>query len=204
MDVEALAVTDTFVVTPNQIADQRGTFLEWFRADALESATGHRLTLAQCNSSVSRRGVLRGVHFTDVPPGMAKYVTCTRGAIFDVVVDVRAGSPTYGQWAGVRLDDVDRKAVYVPEGVGHAFLALTDDAVVSYLCSTTYTPSRDHEINAFDPALGIGWPSDNEVAQSEKDGAAPTLAEAAAAGVLPSYDECQSFYDRLRKAGAYT
>ncbi|MDQ6649398.1 MAG: dTDP-4-dehydrorhamnose 3,5-epimerase [Actinomycetota bacterium] len=204
MDVEHLAVADTLVVTPNQIADQRGTFLEWFRADALEAAIGHRLTLAQCNSSISKRGVLRGVHFSEVPPGMAKYVSCTRGAIFDVVVDVRPGSPTYGAWDGVRLDDVDRRSVYVPEGVGHAFLALADDSVVSYLCSTAYTPSRDHEVNAFDPALGIEWPADVEAVLSDKDRAAPTLAEAAASGVLPTYDECQAFYDRLRKVGTYT
>lgn len=101
---------------------------------------GHRLDLVQANCSVSSRGTLRGVHFADVPPSQAKYVKCVRGAVLDVIVDIRVGSPTFGQWEGVRLDDDQHHAVYLSEGLGHAFMALTDDATVVYLCSAGYSP----------------------------------------------------------------
>jgi dTDP-4-dehydrorhamnose 3,5-epimerase len=146
---------------------------------------------------VSRRGVLRGVHFADVPPGQAKYVTCTQGTVLDVVVDIRVGSPTFGQWDSVQLDDETGRAVYVSEGLGHAFLALTD-ATVIYLCSAPYTPGREHGVDPFDPALGIAWPSDVEPVLSPKDAAAPTLAQAEREGLLPSYADCQAYLATLR------
>jgi dTDP-4-dehydrorhamnose 3,5-epimerase len=123
--------------------------------------------------------------------------------VLDVVVDVRTGSPTYGEWDAVRLDDVDRRAVYVAEGLGHAFLALTDEAVVSYLCSEGFAPGREHGVHPLDPDLGIEWPPDVAPRLSPKDAAAPTMAEAEASGLLPSYDECVALYERLgRRRGA--
>jgi dTDP-4-dehydrorhamnose 3,5-epimerase len=178
-----------------------GVFLEWFKAAPLEQAVGHRLRLAQANHSVSGRGTLRGVHFADVPPGQAKYVYCTRGAVLDVVVDIRVGSPTYGTRDAVLLDDVDRRGIYLSEGLGHAFLALTDDANVTYLCSEPYNPRRARGAPARPgarlPSLP-GWPSDLEPLLSDKDAAAPTLEEARASGVLPAYDDCERFYASLR------
>ncbi|MCZ9337371.1 dTDP-4-dehydrorhamnose 3,5-epimerase, partial [Streptomyces sp. TRM76130] len=102
------------------------------RGAEFREATGYDLSLAQANCSVSRRGVLRGVHFSEVPPGQAKYVTCVRGAVLDVVVDLRTGSPGFGRWEAVRLDDDTRHAVFLAEGLGHAFMALSDDATVVY------------------------------------------------------------------------
>ena len=116
-------------------------------------------TLAQANCSVSAAGVLRGIHFSDVPPGQAKYVTCVRGAALDVVVDIRVGSPTFGQWDSVLLDDVDRRQIYLAEGLGHAFMSLADDTTVVYLCSTGYAPGREHGVHPLDPAIGIEWPT---------------------------------------------
>jgi dTDP-4-dehydrorhamnose 3,5-epimerase len=173
-------------------------FLEWFKGAVVEEAVGHRLALAQANHSVSSRGTLRGVHFADVPPSQAKYVYCTRGAVLDIVVDIRVGSPTFGACDSVRLDDVDRRGIYLSEGLGHAFLALTDDANVTYLCSAPYAPAREHGINPLDPALDLPLPPDVEPLLSDKDAAAPTLAEAEARGLLPSYDACLAFYDSLR------
>src|SRR5690606_22970512 len=115
--------------------DDRGVFLEWFKDGAFQEATGRSLDLQQANLSVSAAGVLRGVHFADVPPSQAKYVTCPRGAVLDVVVDIRTGSPTFGQWDAVLLDDVDRRAIFLSEGLGHAFCSLEDGSVVTYLCS---------------------------------------------------------------------
>jgi dTDP-4-dehydrorhamnose 3,5-epimerase len=198
--VTELAIADAFAIHPRQFHDERGVFLEWYRHEALAEAVGHRLTLAQANYSVSRRGSVRGVHFADVPPGQAKYVTCARGAVLDVVVDLRVGSPTFGQWDTIRLDDQEHAAVYVAEGLGHAFVALTDNATVMYLCSTVYNPTGEHGLNPLDPDLGIAWPTDTPLVVSDKDTAAPSLAEALAAGSLPTYDECTAFYASLAAA----
>jgi dTDP-4-dehydrorhamnose 3,5-epimerase len=115
-----------------------------------------------------------------------------------VIVDIRVGSPTFGQWEAVRLDDDTKHAVFLAEGLGHAFMALTDDATVVYLCSTGYSPGREHGINPLDPALGIVWPEGFEPVLSEKDAEAPTLAEAEQSGLLPSYADCSAYYERLR------
>ena len=111
MDVRELKVPGAWELTPRQFPDPRGVFLEWFKAGVVEEAIGHRFSLAQANHSVSSRGTLRGVHFADVPPGQAKYVYCTRGAVLDVVVDIRVGSPTYGVSDAVQLDEQDRRGV---------------------------------------------------------------------------------------------
>lgn len=161
------------------------------------SATGHALNLAQANCSVSARGVVRGIHFADVPPSQAKYVTCVNGAVLDVVIDIRVGSPTYGQWDSVLLDDETHRAVYIAEGLGHAFMALTDGATVIYLCSAGYAPTREHGIDPLDPQLGIEWPLDIEPLLSPKDVDAPTLAVARDAGLLPAYDDCVVLYATL-------
>ncbi len=153
----------------------------------MAEAVGRPLDLAQANLSTSSRGVVRGIHYADVPPGQAKYVTCVAGAVLDVVVDIRVGSPTYGRWEGVRLDDEERRAVYLAEGLGHGFCAITDTATVAYLCSSTYRPGAEHGIDPLDPALGIDWPADAP-ALSDKDAAAPSLATALATGKLPHWD----------------
>ena len=193
-----LGIADAWVLEPRVFPDERGSFHEWYRGAEFREATGYDLDLAQANMSVSRRGVLRGVHFADVPPGQAKYVTCVRGAVLDVVVDIRVGSPTYARWEAVRLDDESRRAVFLAEGLGHAFMALTDDATVVYLCSEGYAPQREHGIHPLDAELGIEWPSGLTPVLSDKDAAAPTLAEAEAQGLLPSYADCQAYYAQLR------
>jgi dTDP-4-dehydrorhamnose 3,5-epimerase len=198
MEVRELSVPDAFEFTPLQHPDDRGVFLEWFKAGPLETAIGHGLSLEQANISVSRRGAVRGIHFADVPPSQAKYVTCIAGALLDVVVDIRVGSPTFGRWEAVRLDTENRRALYVAEGLGHVFMALQDGTAISYLCSTGYDPGREHGITPLDPELGIDWPAGVEPFLSPKDAAAPTLAEAQATGLLPSYDDCRAYYASLR------
>ena len=198
MQVDELSVPGAWTFTPRQFADPRGVFLEWFKAAVLEEAIGHPLTVKQANHSVSAKGTLRGVHFADVAPGQAKYVYCTRGAVLDVIVDLRVGSPTFGVSDAVRLDDVDRRGVYLSEGLGHAFLALTDDANVTYLCSEPYSPGREHGLHPLDPELALPLPDDVEHLLSDKDAAAPTLAQAREQGMLPDYAACQAFYATLR------
>jgi dTDP-4-dehydrorhamnose 3,5-epimerase len=188
-----LSIDGVWEFTPKLRPDDRGVFLESFKESVLEDAIGHEFTLQQMNISVSRVGTVRGVHFALVPPGQAKYVQCFSGRILDVVVDIRVGSPTFGQWDAVELDDESRRGLYIAEGLGHAFCALSDSATVGYLCSTPYSPGREFGIHPLDPALGLPWPSGAESVLSEKDAAAPTLAEAKASSLLPTMAECEAF-----------
>ncbi|MET8419174.1 dTDP-4-dehydrorhamnose 3,5-epimerase family protein [Streptomyces sp. NPDC005134] len=196
-----LSLPGVWVHEPKLFPDSRGSFHEWFRRSDLNDAAGHGLQLAQANFSVSSRGTLRGIHFADVPPSQAKYVRCVRGVVLDVIVDIRVGSPTYKQWEAVRLDDVVHHAVYVAEGLGHSFMALTDDTAVVYLCSEGYAPGRERGINPLDPELGIEWPEGVTPLLSDKDAAAPSLAKAEEQGLLPSYEACQAYYAELRARG---
>lgn len=199
MDLRELTVPGAYVVDLTSHGDSRGAFTEWYRADALAAATGAALPLAQANHSVSARGVLRGVHFALVPPGQAKYVYCAAGAVLDVVVDVREGSPSLGQHDAVLLDSDRPRAVYLSEGLGHAFLALSDAASVTYLVSSPYDPGREFGVHPLDPELDLPWPADVPVELSPKDAAAPTLAEARTRGLLPSISECEAWSQRQRR-----
>jgi len=193
-----LSIEGAWVATPDVHHDSRGSFLELFRADRLEKILGYWPRTAQANCSVSARGVIRGIHFADVPPGQAKYVTCVSGTVIDVVVDLRAGSPSFGRWAAVPLDDRARRAVFLSEGLGHAFAARSEEATVMYLCSTSYEPARERGIHPLDPEIAIAWPDDVEPILSGKDARAPSLAQARAAGLLPDYAGCLAHAARLR------
>jgi dTDP-4-dehydrorhamnose 3,5-epimerase len=197
MDIKELSIEGSFEITPRQFPDDRGVFLESFRGDRLGEAVGHRLDVIQTNVSVSSRGTVRGVHFADVPPSQAKYVTALSGSFIDFVIDIRLGSPTFGRWESILLDTVDRRAVYLAEGLGHAICSLQDDSTVMYLCSAAYDPVREHGINPLDPELGLVLPQDLTPVLSAKDAAAPPLSQAAAQGLLPRYDECLRFYAEL-------
>ncbi|MER7167429.1 dTDP-4-dehydrorhamnose 3,5-epimerase family protein [Micromonospora sp. NPDC000207] len=190
MKIRPLAVDGAWEVSPPQHRDARGSFLEWLRVDHLAAATGRTVRFRQGNLSTSGQGVVRGLHFADVPPGQAKYVCCVRGRIWDVVVDLRVGSPTFGRWESVVLDDVDRRAVFLAEGLGHGFCALSEEAVVSYLCSTTYQPEREHAVHPLDPRLGVAWPVADPIL-SDRDRAAPGLDDLLARGRLPDHDACR-------------
>ena len=194
MTFRELAVPGAWEITPALFGDSRGAFFEWFTTQAFSDMTGHRFDIRQANCSVSAKGVLRGLHFAQLPPSQAKYVTCLKGSVFDVVVDIRVGSPTYGAWDAVLLDDVDRRSIYLSEGLAHGFLSLQDDSTVMYLCSTPYAPQREHTIAPTDPAIGIDWPLPADaVLLSDRDAAAPSLAEARQAGVLPDWSETTAF-----------
>ena len=198
MQIRELAVPDAYVLDLVPHGDARGRFTEWYRADVLAEATGFGLTLAQANHSVSARGVLRGVHFALVPPGQAKYVYCPAGRVLDVVVDVRVGSPTFGVHDTVLLDSATPRAVYLSEGLGHAFVSLEDASSVTYLVSTGYSPGREFGVDPMDPDLGLPWPADLEFELSAKDREAPTLAQAQEQGLLPTYAESTARYAELR------
>ena len=197
VEVKPLSIEGSWLFTPVLRPDDRGVFLESYKDSAIEPAIGHAFSLKQMNISQSRSGTVRGVHFADVPPGQAKYVQCFSGRILDIVVDIRVGSPTFGKWDAVELNDQTRQGLYISEGLGHAFCALSDDVTVGYLCSEPYAPTREHGIHPLDPDLALPWPSD-DVVLSPKDAAAPTLAQALESGLLPDYEECRTFRASLR------
>jgi dTDP-4-dehydrorhamnose 3,5-epimerase len=208
VEITPLRIEGAWALTPRQFPDDRGVFLEWFTGGEFAETVGHPLDLRQANLSVSAAGVVRGVHFAEVPPSQAKYVTCPAGAVLDVIVDLRVGSPTFGQWDSVVLDDVDRRAAYVSEGLGHAFMSLADGSVVTYLCSAPYAPTREHGVHPLDTDLAIAWPAVGRGGGaltpdlSPKDAAAPSLAEAQASGLLPSYADVVAFRDSLKAVAA--
>lgn len=189
MDVQALTIDGVWEFRPTLRPDGRGVFLESFKADVFEEAVGRVFDLRQMNISVSKKGTVRGVHFADVPPGQAKYVQCFAGRILDVVVDIRVGSPTFGQWDAAELDAESRTGLFIAEGLGHAFCALTDSVTVGYLCSTPYSPTREHGVHPLDPELDLPWPDMSGILLSDKDQSAPFLADALETDLLPTMDQ---------------
>lgn len=164
------------LLEPAVYGDERGFLLETYRRD-LWAEHGVEVEFVQHNHSRSAKGTLRGIHF-QTEPGQAKLVRCPRGRIFDVAVDLRRGSPTYGQWEGHVLDDEAHRQLFVPVGFGHGFAVLSDVADVAYLCSSTYDPATESGIAWDDPDVAIEWPV-AEPLLSERDRSAPHLAEVA-------------------------
>lgn len=197
MEFLELDIPGAWVFTPDVHADGRGAFLESFTRASLVSATRRSLQLAQANISKSVFGTVRGLHFATVPPGQAKYVQCISGAAYDVVVDIRSGSPTFGQWSAVTIDDENHQAVFISEGLAHGFAATSPNTTLAYFCSEPYQPASEFSINPFDKELQIRWPIDNPIV-SDRDRVAPSLAEAAGLGLLPNYAECCDWIAILR------
>jgi dTDP-4-dehydrorhamnose 3,5-epimerase len=188
-EVRPLAIAGAWEFRPPVARDDRGSFVETYTQAAFTEAIGHPLVVAQVNTSESHRATLRGLHYSIAPGGQAKYVTCVVGAVLDVIVDLRVGSPTFGSFDVVQLDDDGRAALYIGEGLGHAFLALTDGATVTYVCSSPYAPAYELTISPLDPALALPWPSElTPYVLSPRDAAAPTLAEVLESGRLPRYE----------------
>lgn len=178
LDVRRLPIAGLLEIRPRRFADERGFFSETWNAAAWRQA-GIEQDFVQDNHSLSAsRGTLRGLHFQTPPAAQAKLVRVTRGSVFDVAVDLRTGSPTYGQWAGVTLSASEWNQLLVPEGFAHGFLTLEPDTEVQYKTSAPYDPVADRAIRFDDPALAIDWPIDAAaVILSDRDRAAPLLAE---------------------------
>lgn len=194
MLITQTAVPDAYRIQPEPIPDQRGRFYEALRHESLRAATGHAFEVRQVNSTVSHRNVLRGIHGTTLPPGQGKIVTCVRGAALTMVVDIRVGSPTFGHHEVIRQDPHTATAVYLPDGMGLAYVALADDTCMNYLCTQEYVHGTIIDVDALDPALDLPWNLSGPPIRSARDAAAPSLAEAAAAGLLPTYEDCLRAY----------
>ncbi|AHH99942.1 dTDP-4-dehydrorhamnose 3,5-epimerase [Kutzneria albida DSM 43870] len=194
MEARKLAIEGALELTPKVFPDSRGVFVSPFQEPAFSEVVGVSFELRRTIHSLSRKDVVRGIHFTTIPPGCAKHVYCSRGRALDFVVDTRLGSPTFGQWDSVEMDDVSFRSMFLAPGLGHAFVALEDNTVMSYLCSASYVPEQELSVNALDPEIGLPIPAGIDPVMSERDTVAPKLSEAAALGMLPDYDYCQRHF----------
>jgi dTDP-4-dehydrorhamnose 3,5-epimerase len=188
VDIFPLSIAGAFSITNTVHGDERGEFVEWFRADRIKGATAIDFSTVQANLSVSQKGTLRGIHFADVPPGQAKYVMCATGSIQDYVVDIRVGSPTFGKWDSLTITADSRNAILLDVGLGHAFVALEEGTTVAYLVTDHFKPQSEHAINPLDSELGLVFPfGGEELLVSPKDREAPSFADALSSGMLPKW-----------------
>lgn len=187
MEIRELAIAGAFHINPNKLGDHRGCFFEAFRVEEISRTTGFPFHVRQGNMTVSRRGVIRGLHGTGSGSGEAKLVSCVRGAALDVVVDLRVGSPTFGAFDSVLLTEESGDLVFLVDGLGHAYQTRADDTRISYLCAEQFVPGSQIDVNPLDPDLALPWALDEEPILSSKDRAAPGLRAAAASGILPRY-----------------
>ncbi|TVL94146.1 dTDP-4-dehydrorhamnose 3,5-epimerase family protein [Streptomyces sp. SAJ15] len=192
MQVQKLGIEGAYAFTPPVHKDDRGLFTSPFQDAAFAESQGRPLfPVKDISHNLSARGVLRGIHYTTTPPGRAKYVYCPYGRVQDYLVDLRLGSPTFGRWESTELGGEEARALYIPVGVGHAFLSLQDDSMVVYVMSEGYVPEHELAVSPLDPKLGLPVPQGHALAQSPRDAAAPTLSEAERQGLLPEYDTCR-------------
>ncbi|MGQ0840974.1 dTDP-4-dehydrorhamnose 3,5-epimerase [Actinokineospora sp.] len=168
-------------------SDERGEFVEWYRSSRFTANTGVAFSIAQANMSISARGVIRGIHYFADDDGQAKYVTCASGEALDIAVDLRLGSPTFGHWTATPMSPREPRAVFLPRGIGHAFVALSDGAVMQYLCDREYVPGAERTIHPLDVDLALPWPADLPPIISERDRTAPTLRQARERDLLPRF-----------------
>ena len=185
MDAISLSIHGAWVLQSQVFADERGTFTEWFKSSLLTELTGEHFEPLQANVSVSQAGVIRGIHYSLAPSGQAKLVTVMSGSIIDFAIDVRIGSPTFGRYESVLLSAGDGQAMFLRSDMAHAFQALENNTVVSYLVSSEYSPTDEKEISPMCSVLGIQWSPNLPMVLSEKDRGAPDLSEQTKTGLLP-------------------
>jgi dTDP-4-dehydrorhamnose 3,5-epimerase len=175
-EISSLGIDGAWLYTTEVHEDSRGSFSEWFKSDLVEKKLYRKFVVAQSNISKSKKGVVRGIHLSTAPEGQAKWVTCTNGSIWDVIVDLRPDSPTFKKWVSHELKAGQGESIFIEEGLGHAFLALEDDSIVCYLTTSLYQPKLEISISPQDPTIAIFWPKD-EIRLSEKDKNAMPLSE---------------------------
>jgi dTDP-4-dehydrorhamnose 3,5-epimerase len=184
--VTELSIAGTYLIDSPVWGDDRGFFREWFKQSDLDDA-GVSFPIQQANLSTSRRGVIRGLHYSLAREGQAKLVTCAYGEVVDVIVDVRVGSPTYGTFEMVHLAANEGRSVLVPVGAAHGFCVTSELAALTYLLTSPFNAELELEINPFDESIGVAWPLSGEPIVSAKDAEAPTLAERLRDGQLPQF-----------------
>ena len=178
MKVTRLAIPDVVLIEPDVFGDERGFFFESFNQKKFDEATGLSPTFVQDNHSRSSKGVLRGLHYQLPPKAQGKLVRVTQGEVFDVAVDIRKSSPTFGKWVGEHLSAENKKQLWIPQGFAHAFLTITETAEFLYKTTNYYSPEHERSIRWDDPEIGIDWANDITPILSAKDAEAPALKDA--------------------------
>ena len=177
--------------------DSRGVFFESFKLNSLENIINRKFEVKQSNTSISKMGSIRGIHFAQLPPSQAKYIQCNNGSILDFIIDVRVGSPTFKQHVSVKLDGNSQKAIFIEEGLAHAFISLEDDTRVTYLVNQYFNPTNEKSINPFDEEIAINWGNSTYIL-SEKDRSAHSLDEMKNSNQLPVYEDCCKFIENIK------
>jgi dTDP-4-dehydrorhamnose 3,5-epimerase len=185
MEIDELSIKGAWQTYSPVYKDSRGAFKEWFKASTNVERTGLNFNVAQSNFSTSKKGVIRGIHYSLSPLEQWKWISCVSGSIIDVVVDIRFDSPTYGQHVKVELNDLNGKGILLQANLGHAFQSLTENSIVVYNLSSEYSPNFEKEINPLDKIININWPITNHIL-SEKDFNAASLNDKLKLGLLPS------------------
>jgi dTDP-4-dehydrorhamnose 3,5-epimerase len=196
MKTTPLKISGSWIIEFQKFEDNRGYFYESFKEEDFQKQIGRQLSIKQTNTSSSSKGSVRGIHYALVPPSQAKLIQCQRGSIIDYVIDIRVGSPTFGEFEKIELSENSPTAIFIEEGLAHAFVALENNTIVTYYVSEKFNPEREKGINPFDKTLNVKWP-DLELILSEKDKLAISLDEAKNQGLLPSFDECKAFIKSL-------
>ena len=196
MKAHPLKISGSWKIEFQKFEDNRGFFYESFKAEEFPKLIGRNFDIKQTNTSSSSKGSVRGIHYALVPPSQAKLVQCQRGSIKDYVIDIRIGSPTFGQFEAIDLDEKSASAIFIEVGLAHAFVALENNTIVTYYVSEKYNPEREKGINPFDKTLNILWP-EIDLILSEKDKAAISLERATDQGIITTYDECKKFIKSL-------
>ena len=179
MQATTTAIEGLLILEPKVFGDERGFFLESYNQKAIDNALGHEVRFVQDNHSRSAKGVLRGLHYQLPPHAQGKLVCVTQGAVFDVAVDMRRGSPSFGRWVGVELSGQNHRQLWLPPGMAHGFLVTSDSADFLYKTTQYYAPEAERAVRWDDPTIGIDWPAlDHAPVLSAKDAAAPRLADA--------------------------
>jgi dTDP-4-dehydrorhamnose 3,5-epimerase len=196
MKTSALKISGSWLIEFQKFEDNRGYFYESFKEEDFQKQIGRQLSIKQTNTSSSSKGSVRGIHYALVPPSQAKLVQCQRGSIKDYVIDIRVGSPTFGKFEEIELSESSPTAIFIEEGLAHAFVALENNTIVTYYVNEKFNPEREKGINPFDKTLNVQWP-DLELILSEKDKSAISLDEAKSQEILPLFDECKAFIKSL-------
>ena len=196
MGAKELKIKGSWEISLEHFIDNRGSFFESFRLNSLENIIGRKFDVKQSNTSISRAGSIRGIHFAQVPPSQAKYIQCQKGSILDFVIDVRVGSPTFAQHVSIELNSKIPKAIFIEEGLAHAFIALEDDTIVTYFVNQYFNPTNEKAINPLDSEISINW-GNLKYLISEKDKNAKTLSEMQELGHLPIYKDCLKLIESL-------
>ena len=196
MKISELEISGSWLVEFNKFEDNRGYFYESFRSDLISQQLNRPFDIKQTNTSFSSKGSLRGIHYALIPPSQAKFIQCQRGAIQDFVIDIRIGSPTFGKFQMIELNENLSQAIFIEEGLAHAFVAMQDQTLVTYYVNQTYNPNNEKGINPLDKELNISWPK-IDLKLSKKDEQEITLSKAKELKLLPTFKESKEYIKSL-------